>query len=78
MPLESQYEELTIPDSGYISLQKDGLELKNVKMATIYYFASISPKGAINVYANGNTAYLFGNPGTVVKNLMIRYWSQTK
>ena len=43
-------------------------------MATIYYFLSIDPKTAINVYANGSKAYLIGTPGTLVKGLMVRYW----
>lgn len=72
--IDTQYESLTIPAGGYVSLAKDGLELNNIKMATIYYFSAIEPKTAITVYANGKNAYLFGTPGTTVKNLMIRYW----
>ena len=78
MTIDATYDSITIPSDGYISLQKDNLVLENIKMATIYYYASIEPKIAISVYADSKGGYLFGTPGTTVKDLRVRFWKFTK
>lgn len=59
-------------------MQKEGLKLENIKMATIYYFESVKPETAISVYADSKGGYLFGTPGTTVKDLRVRFWKFTK
>lgn len=76
--IEATYDSITIPSTGYISLQKENLKLDNIKMATIYYYESIKPEIAISVYANFKGGYLFGTPGTTVKDLRVRFWKFTK
>ena len=46
-------------------------------MATIYYFESVKPETAISVYADSKGGYLFGTPGTTVKDLRVRFWKFT-
>lgn len=52
--------------------------LDNIKMATIYFYQSIEPKTAISVYADYKGGFLFGTPGTTVKDLRVRFWKFTK
>lgn len=47
-------------------------------MATIYFYKSIEPKTAINVYGDYKGGFLFGTPGTTVKDLRVRFWKFTK
>lgn len=60
---------------GYCSLKVDGLSLAKVKMASISSYQTIEPVSSINVYADGETAYIFGQPGTVISGLRVRFWS---
>lgn len=76
--IEATYDSITIPSTGYISLQKENLKLDNVKMATIYFYKSIEPEAAITVYGDYKGGYLFGTPGTTVKDLRVRFWKFTK
>ena len=76
--IDATYDSITIPSSGYASLQKENLRLNNIKMGTIYYFASIKPETAISVYADNKGGFLFGTPGTTVKDLRVRFWKFTK
>ena len=76
--IEATYDSITIPSTGYISLQKENLKLDNIKMATIYFYKSIEPKTAINVYGDYKGGFLFGAPGTTVKDLRVRFWKFTK
>lgn len=76
--IDATYDSITIPSSGYISLQKENLMLDNIKMATIYFYQSIEPKAAISVYADYKGGFLFGTPGTTVKDLRVRFWKFTK
>lgn len=76
--IDATYDSITIPSTGYTSLQKENLRLDNIKMATIYYYQSIEPKTAINVYADYKGGFLFGTPGTTVKDLRVRFWKFTK
>ncbi len=76
--IDATYDSITIPSVGYISLQKENLMLDDIKMGTIYYFASIKPQTAISVYADSKGGYLFGTPGTTVEDLRVRFWKFTK
>ena len=76
--IDATYDSITIPSVGYTSLQKENLRLDNIKMATIYYYQSIEPKTAISVYADYKGGFLFGTPGTTVKDLRVRFWKFTK
>lgn len=76
--IDATYNSITIPSAGYTSLQKENLRLDNIKMATIYYYQSIEPKTAISVYADYKGGFLFGTPGTTVKDLRVRFWKFTK
>ena len=76
--IDATYDSITIPSSGYISLEKENLMLDNIKMATIYFYQSIEPKTAISVYADYKGGFLFGTPGTTVKDLRVRFWKFTK
>lgn len=69
------YNTLTLSSMGYCSLKVDGLSLTKVVAASIASYQIIKPAGAINVYANGGTAYIFGEPGTVISGLRVRFWS---
>ena len=76
--IEATYDSITIPSTGYISLQKENLKLDNIKMATIYFYKSIEPETAINVYGDYKGGFLFGAPWTTVKDLRVRFWKFTK
>ena len=76
--IEATYDSITIPSTGYISLKKENLKLDNIKMATIYFYKSIEPETAINVYGDYKGGFLFGAPGTTVKDLRVRFWKFTK
>ena len=47
-------------------------------MATIYFYKSIEPKTAISIYADYKGGFLFGTPGTTVKDLRVRFWKLYK
>lgn len=76
--IDVTYDSITIPSVGYASLQKENLRLDNIKMATIYYYKSIKPETAISVYADYKGGFIFGTPGTTVKDLRVRFWKFTK
>lgn len=72
--IDVTYDSITIPSVGYTSLKKENLRLDNIKMATIYFYKSIEPKTAISIYADYKGGFLFGTPGTTVKDLRVRFW----
>ena len=68
------YDSITIPASGYVSLKKDGLSLSNMKMASLITYTKIDPPKPFCVYANSTVAYVYGEPGTVITALKVRFW----
>lgn len=69
------YDTITLSSMGYYSLKTDGLSLTKVKMASISSYQTIEPVSPINVYADGGAAYIFGQPGTVISGLRVKFWS---
>ena len=69
------YGTITLSSMGYYSLKTDGLSLAKVKMASISSYQTIEPVSSINVYADGGAAYIFGQPGTVISGLRVRFWN---
>lgn len=68
------YDSITIPASGYVSLKKDGLSLSNIKMASIITYARIDPPKPFCACGNSTVAYVYGEPGTVITALKVRFW----
>ena len=68
------YDSITIPASGYVSLKKNGLSLSNIRMASIITYSRIDPPKPFCVYGNSTVAYVYGEPGTVITELKVRFW----
>ena len=68
------YDSITIPASGYVSLKKNGLSLSNIRMASITTYSRIDPPKPFCVYGNSTVAYVYGEPGTVITGLKVRFW----
>lgn len=71
---DMSYDSITIPASGYVSLKKNGLSLSNIRMASIITYSRIDPPKPFCVYGNSTVAYVYGEPGTVITELKVRFW----
>lgn len=69
-----EYEPITILNSGYVSLKKEGVSFSGVKMATIATYNSITPASSVSVYAGNSNAYIFGAPNTTAQGLKVCFW----